>query len=170
MRRTILISLIAIFSLTGVGAAQEAPCGLRTMTEGATPVYPPIARAAHVTGTVVMLARFKLDGAVEDVQVLYGPIMLRQSAIIYVKSWKANVYGGSRTCPVVIDYVLDDLKIPDAYKRVDIQHVTIYRQTVVLDGGCCTDPMPYPLSIEQRIKYGTRRLLRRFHILKPITY
>ncbi len=35
-----------LFSATVPCIAQEAPCGLRTMTEIKAPVYPPIAKAA----------------------------------------------------------------------------------------------------------------------------
>ena len=112
-----------------VALAQEvpAPCGLTSMIDSAVPVFPPIAKAAHVSGTVIMLATFKLTGEVESVQIVSGPEMLRQSATNYVKGWRANAYTGPRTCPVAVTYQLHnpgDKQAPPIV-RTDPQHVTL---------------------------------------------
>lgn len=52
------------------------------------PVYPPIAIAAHVEGTVVLAATISRDGRIENLQVLSGPAMLRQAAIDAVRTWQ----------------------------------------------------------------------------------
>ncbi len=44
------------------------------------PVYPSMARAAHMQGTVIVAAIVSRTGAIEKVQVLSGPMMLRQAA------------------------------------------------------------------------------------------
>jgi protein TonB len=56
------------------------------------PVYPPIARSAHVAGTVVLQATISKAGAVENVHVINGPAMLRQSAQDAVKTWRFRPY------------------------------------------------------------------------------
>jgi TonB family protein len=58
----------------------------------AQPVYPPIARAAHVEGTVVLRALISKSGDVEDVQVISGPPMLTAAAMDAVKQWKYRPY------------------------------------------------------------------------------
>jgi protein TonB len=45
------------------------------------PVYPQIARAAHLQGTVVVAATISKTGTIENLRVLDGPPMLRQAAI-----------------------------------------------------------------------------------------
>jgi TonB family protein len=51
------------------------------------PIYPPIAKAAHVTGTVRMVATVAADGHVTDVTVLSGPPMLQGSAKDSLFQW-----------------------------------------------------------------------------------
>ncbi len=51
------------------------------------PVYPPIARAAHVSGAVVLRATIGKDGTVERLEAVSGPQMLRASAMEAVRHW-----------------------------------------------------------------------------------
>jgi protein TonB len=57
-----------------------------------TPIYPAIAKTARVSGTVVLQATISKWGAVEDVHVLSGPMMLRQYAVDAVKGWRYKPY------------------------------------------------------------------------------
>jgi protein TonB len=52
------------------------------------PVYPPIARAAHVSGTVVLHITISKTGAVENVQVVSGPAMLQNSALDAIRQYR----------------------------------------------------------------------------------
>ena len=52
------------------------------------PVYPQIAQVAGVDGDVVVQASIDKDGNVSSAKVLYGPMMLRQSAIDALRRWK----------------------------------------------------------------------------------
>jgi protein TonB len=45
------------------------------------PIYPPIAKAARIQGTVVIEATVSRQGTIENLQVTEGPQMLRQAAI-----------------------------------------------------------------------------------------
>jgi hypothetical protein len=118
--------------------AQTASCGLTSMVAAADPQYPPIARAAHVQGTVVMMASFEKEGRVDTVRVLSGPTILQSSAVAYAKSWTANEYGGPRECPLALTFVFDDSIYPQQTiaKRLDLQHV--YVKT--LSPPCLCDP------------------------------
>lgn len=56
------------------------------------PVYPPIARAAHVSGTVVLEATIGKDGTIENVRVVSGPVMLQGAAVDAVRTWVYRPY------------------------------------------------------------------------------
>ena len=57
-----------------------------------TPMYPPIAKAARVSGTVVLQATISKTGTIENLRVISGPAMLQQSAMDAVKSWRYRPY------------------------------------------------------------------------------
>ncbi len=57
-----------------------------------SPVYPPIALAAHVQGSVVLHAILSKQGTVENPQVISGPEMLRNAAMQAVRSWQYKPY------------------------------------------------------------------------------
>jgi len=56
------------------------------------PVYPPIAKAARVSGTVVLQATITKSGTIEGLKVMSGPPMLVQAAIDAVKTWRYRPY------------------------------------------------------------------------------
>jgi TonB family protein len=56
------------------------------------PVYPPIARAAHVSGAVVLHAVIDKNGKVENLQTISGPEMLRAAAVEAVSNWRWRPY------------------------------------------------------------------------------
>jgi protein TonB len=57
-----------------------------------TPVYPPIARAAHVGGTVVLHAIIGKDGSIQNLSVISGPPMLVGAATDAVRQWRYKPY------------------------------------------------------------------------------
>jgi protein TonB len=57
-----------------------------------TPIYPPIARAAHVQGTVVLRAIIGKNGRVLSLGVISGPAMLQQATLDAVKKWTYKPY------------------------------------------------------------------------------
>ena len=56
------------------------------------PVYPPIAKAARVSGTVVLQATISKTGTIENLRVVSGPAMLQQAAMDAVKTWRYRPY------------------------------------------------------------------------------
>lgn len=56
------------------------------------PVYPPIARAAGVQGTVVLEATITTSGAIKNLRVVSGSPMLQQAAIDAVSRWRYRPY------------------------------------------------------------------------------
>jgi len=56
------------------------------------PVYPPIAEASRVSGTVVLHATISATGVVAELRVVSGPAMLQQAALDAVRSWRYRPY------------------------------------------------------------------------------
>jgi TonB family protein len=56
------------------------------------PEYPPIAKAARVSGTVVLQATISKEGKIESLHVISGPAMLQQAALDAVKQWVYKPY------------------------------------------------------------------------------
>jgi len=52
------------------------------------PVYPPLAKAARVQGTVKFQATISKDGTIENLQLLSGPPLLVQAAMQAVQQWQ----------------------------------------------------------------------------------
>jgi protein TonB len=75
------------------------------------PVYPPIAKAARVQGTVVLAVEVGNTGKIASVKVISGPPMLQQAAIDCLKLWTFHPftnYGApsAATGPVSIEFSL----------------------------------------------------------------
>jgi TonB family protein len=78
------------------------------------PVYPPIARAAHVSGVVLVGVAVGADGHVMDAKALAGPPMLQGSAVECVRQWvfPPEESNGSLTnfrAVILITYALQGL-------------------------------------------------------------
>ena len=56
------------------------------------PVYPPIAKAAGISGTVTLAAIISKTGAIENLRVTGGPTMLQLAALDAVKTWRYRPY------------------------------------------------------------------------------
>jgi TonB family protein len=74
------------------GAAQEAISVDQTtlaknVDHHIPPAYPPIAKAAHIQGTVVFDITVGVTGKIESMKVASGPAMLQQAAIDCLKQW-----------------------------------------------------------------------------------
>jgi protein TonB len=72
-----------------VGGDIQEPRRIR----GAAPIYPDLARRAHVEGKVVLECVIDTDGRVTDLRVVSGHPMLAEAALDAVRSW---VYSPTR--------------------------------------------------------------------------
>ena len=52
------------------------------------PPYPPLAKIAHIQGTVVLEAIIGIDGTINDLKVVRGQPMLARAALDAVKAWR----------------------------------------------------------------------------------
>jgi protein TonB len=56
------------------------------------PVYPAIAKAAHVSGSVVVEATISQTGTIESLHILSGPVMLQSAAIEAIRAARYQPY------------------------------------------------------------------------------
>jgi protein TonB len=56
------------------------------------PIYPPIAKAARQSGTVVLQATISKTGTIEGLHVISGNAMLQQAALDAVRNWRYKPY------------------------------------------------------------------------------
>ena len=66
------------------------------------PVYPPLARAARVQGTVVLRAMISKNGTIENLQVVSGHPLLVRAAKDAVRQWLYRPYVLNRE-PVEVE-------------------------------------------------------------------
>lgn len=52
------------------------------------PIYPQIAKTAHISGTVILHALIAKDGTIQELQFVSGPPLLMRSAMDAVKQWR----------------------------------------------------------------------------------
>jgi protein TonB len=80
---------------------QPAPAGPVRISSGVAastviykvvPVYPAIALAAGVSGTVVLAATISKAGTIENLRVVSGPPMLQRAAVDAVERWRYRPY------------------------------------------------------------------------------
>jgi TonB family protein len=89
----IKIKMIAEKSAPGDGKiAISAGTAVGLLNSNVAPVYPPIAKAARVQGTVSLQALIGKDGQVSELHVISGPAMLQQAAMDAVKQWVYRPY------------------------------------------------------------------------------
>jgi TonB family protein len=62
------------------------------LIQKAPPIYPTIAKAARVSGTVELQATISKAGTIKDLHIVSGPAMLRQSALDAVRTWRYKPY------------------------------------------------------------------------------
>ena len=87
MRFSCLILVFSIFLAAEVSSAQEASETLPKVIEHAEPLYPPIARTAHITGEVKV--KIITDGqSVREAVAETGPPLLHKASEDNAKTWK----------------------------------------------------------------------------------
>lgn len=94
------------------------------LTHRVPPVYPQIARLAHVAGTVVVRATVSKDGAIQKLAFLSGPALLRQVAMAAVKQWKFEptlLNGQPVEVETEIPVNFDDYDGPPRTFKIDVR-------------------------------------------------
>ena len=55
-----------------------------------TPIYPTIAKTAHISGTVTLHAIISKDGSIQELTYVSGPPLLMRNAMDAVRQWRYN--------------------------------------------------------------------------------
>ncbi|MGB8259174.1 MAG: energy transducer TonB [Terracidiphilus sp.] len=99
--RALLLS--GLLASAGIAALAQEPVKLdpdavaQLLTRRVPPVYPPIAKAARIQGTVVFDVVIGPDGKLASMKVVSGPAMLQQAAIDALKQWTFQPFLQSGT-------------------------------------------------------------------------
>ena len=91
MSRYAKFVVVALLSLTGVGAGQHAAPATnaeRKVIARTAPAYPELARRMHIGGVVKIEAMVRANGTVKSARALGGHPVLVDAAIAAVEKWK----------------------------------------------------------------------------------
>jgi len=101
-----VLKIITFIALFGLQASAQQTCHLMGIKSSGFLEFPPIARAAHVTGEVTVHTVFRADGSVASTNTVSGPEMLRRSevAAAYIKTWKVNETTEGQACDIAISF------------------------------------------------------------------
>lgn len=96
------------------------------------PVYPPLAKSAHVSGTVLLHCIIGTDGTVQDLHYVSGPPLLMKSAMDAVRQWRytPTLINGKRVrvdTTVSVVFMLDGLPTSDASQEIGKKPVYRYK-------------------------------------------
>ena len=126
------------FGLCQLAAAQTRWCSITGKAKTDTIFYPPIARAAHITGTVIGRLQFSPDGKVKNFEVVSGPVMLTTAVTNQVKSWALRTDAeGEEPCQslFIVDFRIGDSDIdqkPVQANRASMFQVSVRAQPLIL--------------------------------------
>jgi hypothetical protein len=134
-------------ALLSVSARAEARwCSITAIRSTDTLLYPPIAKAARISGIVLGRVTFRKTGTVDAVQVISGPVILARGLTEQLKTWSVTTdANGTEPCEslIVAKFTLID---PDAAVReAEPQPVTpsIYQVAVQDQPIVLSDPAAY---------------------------
>jgi hypothetical protein len=94
VRKTTFI-LFVVMLFAGVCRGEARWCDITGHADSNKLFYPPIARAANVSGTVLARITYTSQGDVKDVISISGPPMLAKFTVAQIKDWhmKTNAAG-----------------------------------------------------------------------------
>lgn len=114
MLMCVLVMFVVLARRTDAWA--QNPIGVVVLTKLSDPVYPRIARTAHIKGDVELMLEVRQDRRIESAVVVSGPPILQKAALISAQQSQFECHGCSAE--------------PTAYRLV-------YTFQLV-DSGCCT--------------------------------
>jgi outer membrane biosynthesis protein TonB len=103
-RATNRLLLICVIAAIGSSCSAETRwCSISGKAKSNSIFYPPIARAAHISGTVVSRMTFAPSGDVIEMETVFGPPLLATSANAQMKSWTVQTNAaGAEPCQSLI--------------------------------------------------------------------
>lgn len=157
MRLTVALYLVMTLPAMAQDAPKAIPIAADVMEKQSVskvpPTYPPIARAAHIEGRVVLRAIIGTDGTVKSLDVISGPEMLRTSAREAVSQWTYRPFL-LKGKPMVVDTTITvnyqieketPPAVPETQENVPIANGPARIQAGVMAGQILTKVNPiYP--------------------------
>ena len=107
MRKNVFILLLAAIVVVPACRAEARWCDVTAHGNSDKIVYPPIARAAQISGTVLARVTYSLAGEVKDVTSISGPRFLSTSVTTQLKAWHFETNAsGNEPCQslAIIDF------------------------------------------------------------------
>jgi TonB family protein len=132
------------------------------VTHQIQPVYPPVAKTAHIEGTVVLHVMIGKDGVPQEVSLVSGPPLLTRSAMDAVRKWRYEPTLLNDEAVVVDTTVSVVFKLSDAGPSDQSGHV---------DGGKVAAVPPSPqqsAAIDPQYKADVIRLLDAIHYRETV--
>jgi hypothetical protein len=130
-----LLISFAIAMTFHVCRAETRWCSLTGKAGSDTLLYPPIARAAHISGTVIGRLHFSTSGKVEEFEVISGPIMLSRAVADQVKSWTVQTDSkGEQPCQSLfaVNFTIGDEAPIPSDSRPSLFRVSVHAEQLVL--------------------------------------
>lgn len=98
------------------------------------PTYPPLAKSAHVSGTVLLHCIIGRDGTVQDLQYISGPPLLMKNAMDAVRQWryKPTLVNGAAVqvdTTVSVVFTLGGPPTSDATQQLQLKPADRYKFT-----------------------------------------
>ncbi len=112
MRKFALLAL-GYVAFVSICSAEPRWCTVTGFTDRENPIYPPIAKAAKVEGTVLAHIIYGTTGKVENVEIVFGPPMLLRAVNNALMKWKVKTDAiGDAPCQtlVIVDFKIDEPK------------------------------------------------------------
>jgi hypothetical protein len=122
--------MLGIAFVTTLSHGQSNPC---TISDWKPALYPPLAKAAHISDAVVTLVQFDHDGKPTNIKFISGHRILRDAAAKSIMTMVAKPFTGVRECPVVFTFVIGDCDKRTWPSRTDSLTMQICAENVVLD-------------------------------------
>jgi TonB family protein len=199
--RIALLSLVALLAAAGSMAQDErqTPSGKQTETpkpqrfrmggnaeagnlvHQVSPVYPDLAKQAHISGTVVLHAVIAKDGTIEQLEYVSGPPLLMHSAMDAVRQWRYRpvilngevvevdttisvVYPLGSSPPSNEEYASSSPNPPGAPHTVQAAHAP---KSVEIEGVAIDSPADGLLRVFVSPKLQATRILKKVEPVYP---
>jgi hypothetical protein len=127
------IVALALAAIASVSSAEPRWCAATSIREGRNLAYPPIAKAARVSGVVLERVIYLPDGTVKSFEFVSGPMMLSSALEKQVKDWSLETNAiGTEACEslVIADFRLVDSPETSETSEVDLSVPSILRLNV----------------------------------------
>ena len=134
--------LLSLLWFVPLGHAETRWCQVTGNAPSDKIVYPPIARAARVSGPVMGRITFTPAGRVTNLEVIRGPVMLARSASEQFKSWTFQTTArGEEPCMtlVILEFSLGYFpRIPPQPQSPSVLRLFIEAEPLILSDPAAT--------------------------------